>query len=100
VQPAHGQPGGVGLVELVESVPHVLLQLVGRHGRDLAEQLVAVGEVAVRRVVRHPRAPSHLPEHHPVGPGRARQLHTGGDQLGAEVAVVVGAHEQQYRRRC
>ena len=79
----------VGLSYAVQPALHGLLELGGRQRGDLGEQLVAVGEVPVRRVVRHARASRHLPQHHPVGSARPRQLGPGVDEGRAQVAVVV-----------
>ena len=88
-QPRPGPQSWVGLGDTVEPSLHRLLELVGGDAGDLAEQLVAVGEVPVRRVVRDARTPRDLAQHDPVRARRTGQLGAGLDEGGAEVAVVV-----------
>ena len=67
--PAPAAPGR-SLVTRVQPPLHGLLELGHRQRGDLGEQLVAVGEVPVGRVVRHARAAGHLAQHDAVGPAR------------------------------
>ena len=86
---ARARVAGIGLSYAVQPALHGLLELGGGQRGDLGEQLVAVGEVPVGRVVRDARAARHLAQHHAVRPARPRQLGPGVDEGRAEVAVVV-----------
>ncbi len=77
-------------IDRVEALLHGLAQPLHADPGHLAEQGLAVGEVAVRRVVRDPGAPRHLAQDQALGPLRAGQLDALLEQGGPEVAVVVG----------
>ena len=91
-------PAGSCSAHRVQLALHRLAQPAHRHEGDLGQQVVAVGEVPVRRVVRDAGTPGDLAQHDAVrarrcGPARRRSR-----SARPQVAVVVGGHEGEPTR--
>lgn len=87
--PCRSAGGGIGGADGGQAFAHRLGQPLLTDRGHLREEPLAVGEVAVCRVVRHARKARDLAEDYTVRPLGAGQLGRGLDERRTEVAVVM-----------